>query len=131
LQVSQSILERFPHPVVCASFCRRFRPKTHELGLLAAHHLSNLYRNGGTWEYQNQSTGISNFQTSHFLDAENVLVPNDEVLHAFSRFAQSILAKTTSNEAMTLAKLRDKLLPKLISGELHIADAERILGERK
>lgn len=29
----------------------------------------------------------------------------------------------------TLAALRDALLPKLISGELQVADAERIVGE--
>lgn len=127
LQVSQSMLERFPHPVVCASFCRRFRPKNHELGLLAACHLTNLYRNGGTWEYQNQSTGISNFQTSHFLEAENVLLPSQGVLEAFVRFFAPILAKTTSNENIALTQLRDTLLPKLISGELRITDAEKFL----
>lgn len=127
LQVSQSMLERFPHPVVCASFCRRFRPKNHELGLLAACHLTNLYRNGGTWEYQNQSTGISNFQTSHFLEAENVLLPSQGVLEAFVRFFAPILAKTTSNENIALTQLRDTLLPKLISGELRIKDAEKFL----
>jgi type I restriction enzyme S subunit len=31
-------------------------------------------------------------------------------------------------ESRTLAALRDTLLPKLISGELRVADAERIVG---
>jgi len=127
LQISQSMLERFPHPVVCASFCRRFRPKNRELGLLAACHLTNLYRNGGTWEYQNQSTGISNFQTSHFLEAENVLLPSQGALEAFVRFVELILSKTTNNESIALAQLRDTLLPKLISGELRIADADKFI----
>jgi len=127
LQVSQLVLKRLPHPVVCASFCRRFRPKSIGFGLLAAHHLTNLYRDGGTWEYQNQSTGISNFQTAHFLEAENVLVPSEGVLKAFVGFVEPILAKTTNNETIALVKLRDTLLPKLISGELRIADAEEFL----
>jgi type I restriction enzyme S subunit len=33
------------------------------------------------------------------------------------------------SESRTLAALRDTLLPKLISGELRIPDAERIVGE--
>jgi type I restriction enzyme S subunit len=35
--------------------------------------------------------------------------------------------KSNEDESQTLAKLRDTLLPKLISGELCIAKAERIL----
>jgi len=34
------------------------------------------------------------------------------------------------NESRTLAALRDALLPKLISGELRVKDAERFLKER-
>jgi type I restriction enzyme S subunit len=32
------------------------------------------------------------------------------------------------NQSRTLAALRDALLPKLISGELRVPDAERIVG---
>jgi type I restriction enzyme S subunit len=40
------------------------------------------------------------------------------------------LAKVAQNEreSRTLAALRDALLPKLISGELRVPDAERIVG---
>ena len=127
LRVSSSILERFPHPVVCASFCRRFRPKNAGLGILAAYHMSNLYREGGTWMYQNQSTGISNFQTSHFLKAEGVWVPSNEILNAFVAILRPIMEKATSNESLELAQLRDTLLPKLVSGDLRIPDAERFM----
>jgi type I restriction enzyme S subunit len=34
-----------------------------------------------------------------------------------------------AQQSRTLAQLRDTLLPKLISGELRVPDAERILGE--
>lgn len=123
-QITESLLQRFPHPVVCASFCRRFRPVNSQLGTLAASHLTDLYQNGGTWEYQNQSTGISNFQTAHFLDAERVFVPDDEVLVAFAAFIKPIRSVVTSNESITLALLRDTLLPKLISGEIRVRNAE-------
>jgi len=39
-----------------------------------------------------------------------------------------LLEKISNNENLALVKLRDTLLPKLISGELRIADAERITG---
>jgi type I restriction enzyme S subunit len=127
LQVTQSMIDRFKHPVVCASFCRRFRPVNRELGLMASSHLANLYRNGGTWEYQNQSTGISNFQTSHFLKAENVMLPSQGVLNAFVRFVETILAIKTDNENITLTRLRDTLLPKLISGVVRVRDVDRFI----
>jgi type I restriction enzyme S subunit len=40
------------------------------------------------------------------------------------------MAKIASNEreSRTLATLRDTLLPKLISGELRVKDAERFIG---
>ena len=38
------------------------------------------------------------------------------------------MARHLERESRTLAALRDTLLPKLISGELRIKDAERIVG---
>jgi type I restriction enzyme S subunit len=127
--ISQAILERFGNAVVCASFCRRFRPKNTELGVLAFMHLQNLYAAGGTWEYQNQSTGIANFQTSRFVESEMIAMPSEKaLLSAFTAQVKPLLEKISNNENLALVKLRDTLLPKLISGELRIADAERITG---
>lgn len=126
--ISESTLERFSNAVVCASFCRRFQPKKRELGALAFMHLQNLYAAGGTWEYQNQSTGIANFQTTRFLESEMVVMPSAGLLRVFTAQANSLLKKISSNENLALVKLRDTLLPKLISGELRFPDAERILG---
>jgi type I restriction enzyme S subunit len=41
-----------------------------------------------------------------------------------------MVAKIAANEreSITLAVLRDTLLPKLISGELRVEDAERFIG---
>ena len=57
--------------------------------------------------------------------------PDDEVFDGFSRGAGGLLAKMAHNEhaAHTLAALRDTLLPKLISGELRVRDAERVMKE--
>jgi type I restriction enzyme S subunit len=126
--ISESTLERFSNAVVCASFCRRFQPKNRELSALAFVHLQNLYAAGGTWEYQNQSTGIANFQTTRFLESEMVVMPSAGLLRAFTAQANSLLKKISSNENLALVKLRDTLLPKLISGELRVPDAERIVG---
>jgi len=59
-----------------------------------------------------------------------VVVPSDPVLTSFTRSAGSLYRQLAENEreARTLAVLRDTLLPKLISGELRVPDAERIVG---
>lgn len=60
-----------------------------------------------------------------------VVVPSDPVLTSFTRSAVSLYRQLAENEreSRSLAQLRDTLLPKLISGELRVPDAERILRE--
>lgn len=59
-----------------------------------------------------------------------VVVPSDPVLTSFTRSAVSLYRQLAENEreSRSLAQLRDTLLPKLISGELRVPDAERIVG---
>jgi len=108
--------------LVPASFCRLMRPISPRIGLLLAEHLDWLYSRGGTWEYQNRSTGISNFQTKIFLENELVCVPPDDVLQAFYELVMPMRERTVLLENPTLVELRDRLLPKLISGEIRVAD---------
>ena len=59
-----------------------------------------------------------------------VVVPSDPVLTSFTRSADSLYRPMAENEreSRSLAQLRDTLLPKLISGELRVPEAERIVG---
>ena len=118
--MTKELIDRLGGVVEPASFCRRFQPKSMELGLLASLHLQKIYAEGKTWEYQNQSTGISNFQTKFFLEAELVMVPTNDVLSSFHDLTMPWITKTHSSEQILLAQLRDTLLPKLISGELRL-----------
>lgn len=56
-------------------------------------------------------------------------VPSPTALAAFERLVTGWFDSIFSSveESRTLAQLRDTLLPKLISGELRIADAEKFL----
>ena len=55
--------------------------------------------------------------------------PDDKIWHAFKwQIAPTFESiKLNAKESETLAQLRDTLLPKLISGELRIADAEKFI----
>ena len=58
-----------------------------------------------------------------------VVVSPSSIVAAFDHSTDSLLARTLEcrRESHTLAALRDALLPKLISGELRVKDAERVL----
>ena len=60
-----------------------------------------------------------------------ILVPTPEVAAAFEATAGPLITRllTSCNEWRTLTILRDVLLPKLISGELQISEAERHVAE--
>lgn len=59
-----------------------------------------------------------------------VVVPGGPLLQLFEARFRPLRARVehTLRESANLAALRDTLLPKLISGELRIADAEKIVG---
>jgi len=60
-----------------------------------------------------------------------LLIPNEQVARSFSDKAQALYERVVSNmrQSTLLAATRDALLPKLISGEIRIPDAERMLEE--
>lgn len=75
-----------------------------------------------------QTTGLGHVTIA---DMKRLLVcmPRTEVLAAFGRNVTPIFDKAFTNilESSTLATLRDTLLPKLLSGELRLNDAERVV----
>ena len=59
------------------------------------------------------------------------IVPTIEIINRFGNLVDGYFSKMIVNrqEIYTLAKLRDTLLPKLMSGELRISDAEKLVVE--
>ena len=66
------------------------------------------------------------------LKAHRAVVPTEKVASEYSRLVSAADERQValSKEAKALAALRDTLLPKLISGELRLKDAERFIGAR-
>lgn len=65
------------------------------------------------------------------VSATQVPRSGQELVNAFSQQVSPMLAGIADNDrtSRTFAQIRDTLLPRLISGELRISDAERFLGE--
>jgi type I restriction enzyme S subunit len=57
-------------------------------------------------------------------------IPAREAVQVFDRIASPLddRIENAERESRTLAAIRDTLLPKLLSGELRVGDAERIAG---
>lgn len=129
LFLTKGLLHQFDCPVEPASFCRLLRPATRDIGILLSQHLAFIYAEGKTWEYQNQSTGIANFQTTHFLEKELVAMPSQEVLSAFVDLVRPLVERTHTSHIRELTGIRDTLLPRLISGQLRLPEAQHQIEE--
>jgi type I restriction enzyme, S subunit len=59
-----------------------------------------------------------------------ILLNHSRLIAAFDKLTQPLFVRADSNrsESRTLAALRDALLPKLLSGEIRVADPERVAG---
>ncbi|MEX8494537.1 hypothetical protein [Sphaerotilus sp.] len=60
-----------------------------------------------------------------------IVKPNNLVMVEFDRLIAPVQSRIFSNEqqAQTLATLRDTLLPRLISGQLRLPEADEALAE--
>lgn len=68
--------------------------------------------------------------TRETLAGVNIVVPPSDLVDAFESHVENLMQRVRLNlsESRTLAALRDTLLPKLISGELSVKDAEPFVG---
>jgi type I restriction enzyme S subunit len=120
--VTQEELDAFGKPVMCASFCKRIKPKQ-GLSLLLAECISYEYNTEGLRKFEKRSAGnIINYHWKPFLSEYSVLIPDGETLAAFEKQAGQIRdKKSRAAQAIRFAReARDRLLPKLMSGEIEV-----------
>lgn len=77
-----------------------------------------------------KATTMGHIQRKHLTDAR-IAVPPPDVMDKFDSTIAPLFEQIINNalQSKTFAQLRDTMLPKLISSELRIRDAERFLGE--
>ncbi len=88
------------------------------------HHLQNFRAIAA-----DKATTMGHIQRKHLTDARIAVAP-PEGMKAFDSAIAPLFDQLVSNaqQSRSLAQLRDTLLPKLISGELRVQDAGRIVG---
>ena len=79
-------------------------------------------------EYEHTGTVFGAINKGQF-EALKVIEPEPRVVSAFDSMSRHLDARTRSNvsESRALVALRETLLPKLISGETRVGDAERVV----
>jgi len=111
---------------VCYSnFCKRLDPLcTPSQALVCWMQLRAAY---GTGELANFRTGTAfpNFDIHGALLGLDVVCPPEEICDQYMKFYRSWLRLDLVHQSRTLATLRDTLLPKLLSGELSVREAQR------
>jgi len=78
------------------------------------------------------STGVPSISRPvSYLKSIKFVLPPKDLIDAFDEYVRPthLLAAKNDDESNTLASLRDTLLPKLISGELRVPDAEKFVEE--
>ena len=118
------LVERIEVPLVCSNFCRCIRFKNPPFSTFVFLWLRYLYDNDEFLQFENGTTGIKNFAFTDFCRDFPVVIPSDEVVDAFANVVSPLLATRQSNgrQCDGIARLRDALLPKLLSGELQVAN---------
>lgn len=120
--IRDTVLDYLKMPVMCASFCKLVRVKE-QYSQLLFDTFQFMRASGKTGEYDKKSaSNIVNYRWKDFLAHETVLIPNSEVLSKYSVLSknmyQMILKKSVEIEKAKEA--RDRLLPKLMNGEIEV-----------
>lgn len=90
-----------------------------------AHHLIEFQRIA-----EAKAVTMGHIKREHLSQAK-CLIPSSETICAFTPFFEPVLNRVISNrlESRKLENLRDTLLPKLLSGEITLPEAEKIISE--
>ena len=122
IYINDDIKTLFLYPLIFSNFCRLLRPLDKGYSYFIFLYLRHLYNQDEFFGLENGSSGIKNLNYKALLfdlkypmpSKELVLRFNDSVSHYYSKINQN------KRQIITLEKLRDTLLPKLMSGEVKV-----------
>lgn len=119
--IINEILNKFSTSVICTNFCKVVKPMVGFNEFLYAY-LLYLYNEGSFFQYENGTTGIKNLDIRSLFQVHHIVIPTMPILERFSVQFQAIYRtiQHLGRESIKLGKIRDTLLPKLMSGEIRV-----------
>jgi type I restriction enzyme S subunit len=118
LPIHRKMISSFNLPVIYSNFCKRLEAKNKEIAYYMEFFIFYMYRNGELDQFHS-GTSIPNFNMKNFLKLKIYFPPIIDIIK-FSNFLDMFYSKKFSPQIQTLEKLRDTLLPKLMSGEVRV-----------
>lgn len=128
LWISEGIANIFDLPVIYSNFCKRLKAINPWYALYIDRILFNMRTSGEIWEYST-GTALPNLDSEGLLRGKKIIIPPDYILEKYYQIIKPITAKLYNKESLLLSKLRDALLPKLLSEEIRVKDAGRFVEE--
>lgn len=127
--ITDEIIDKFDSGIVCTNFCRAITLKDGTLMEFFYYYWKRLYDAKVFFQFENGTTGIKNLDINSFLDSFQIVIPNKDIIRKFHDIVSVFIKSTQENgkENNELSKLRDLLLPKLMSGEIRIPEAEEVV----
>lgn len=119
--ITNELLNTYGEKVIPASFCKLIRPENN-CSLYLYYFLNYLYETGLIETFQLQSTGISNYQFEPFLKFQEIIIPKENLLLEFENKVLPIQREIAliGKQNQELTEIRNRLLPRLISGKLEV-----------
>ncbi|MFC1783588.1 restriction endonuclease subunit S [Planctomycetota bacterium] len=114
-------------PMAFNQSCYGLRPKNHK----GCYFLYFLIRNAVDDLQRSGHGSVFNTITRNTFETIDIPLPDSKIIEKFDQMVKDVLAriKTNLKETITLAALRDALLPKLLSGEIRIKNVENYMGK--
>ena len=123
LLITNALLDVWQKPVMCASFCKLMRFGKPQISQYIYDCLQYWRTIGVTQEYEKKSaSSIINYRWKDFLEQKCAMLPEEGLLQKYCALSCSLYEKATTC-SITICKAtqaRDRLLPKLMSGEVEM-----------
>ena len=104
-------------------FCKLIRFKDKEMSQYMFDTLQYLRRSGKTTEFDKKSaSNIVNYRWKDFLIQQEIIIPPRDFLELYNNLAENLFDQIIAKSKMIelLSQARDRLLPKLMSGEIEV-----------
>ncbi len=119
--ISNSLLQRYDHDMICTNFCRAIKPKSKYANFIYSL-WRYMYDQKIMFSYENGTTGIKNLNINGLIDSEKITIPPIELLSCYNNLFAGISSNIFTNalENETLSTIRNTLLPKLMNNQIKL-----------
>lgn len=114
--ITKELMDYFGMPLICSNFCKVIRVNEEKVNPYWFHFFWNqCYEEGLTTRYENQPSGIKNFQLDEFITSELILIPPRPIQDEYATKLKAVfdLKNMLAYTAYNLSKSIDKAFENL------------------